>query len=303
MASAPTVRAEPARLEHAAADCALPLARLRAAVDAYRGDLAHYRAAAPHLPPPADRAGELDETATRLEGTIARLIEAAEAFLRADPAPAVVGGSASWRNERVHARAELGVGGLGAAAEITAARLTEDRTGPAWRRRDGVAGSDHARRSAAAASRALPWASRATGAGALVLPGIEQAARDAGDPTLSGGVRTARAGAAVTLEGGLGLAGSAVGAKLGVAGTAKAGAALGSVVPGLGTVVGGIVGAALGGIALGAVGRSLRQSSSGLVDAAGRRLVKPSPVRGSASARRADGAAPARVRRRGGHGG
>ncbi len=298
MPRARTVRAEPVRLACVAADCALPLARLRTAVEAYRVDLAAYRAGDPCPPSPPARGADLEQAAARLEDSVAVLVEAAEGFARAEAAPVGTTGSPVGAADRVLAGAELGVGGLDVATQLTAARLTEDHVGPTWRGRGGAPRGDHGRRGAAAASRALPWAARATGTGTLLLPGVEQVARDARDPTLSGGVRTARAGAAVTLDGGLGLAGGAAGAKLGVAGTAKAGAALGSVVPGLGTAVGAIVGGTLGALALGTAGRGLRESGSGLVDATGRRLDLATRERGSASVRRDGEATPGRPGRR-----
>lgn len=87
--------------------------------------------------------------------------------------------------------------------------------------------------------------------------GMDRWNEDAGDPSLSGLERGARAG----LDGGANAAGAAAGAWAGAKGGAMAGAAIGSIFPGPGTAIGGVVGGAVGAIGGGIIG-------GGLADAA-----------------------------------
>lgn len=83
-----------------------------------------------------------------------------------------------------------------------------------------------------------------------IFAGVDRWNEDAGDPSLSGVERGARA----ALDGGVNAAGAAAGAWAGAKGGAAAGAAIGSIFPGPGTAIGGVVGGVVGAIGGGIIG-------------------------------------------------
>lgn len=252
----------PSVLRAAAADCRPPGTRLAAAAADYRTALARYAGAEPSQPPPPDRSGAVGEVGAALGATVDLLERAAEALEQADLTPlgsavieqAADGGLSAGDAWAQHTRLRVGAGAAGAhAATAAAAGLLPPEEAAAWRRATVVG--------------------RASGVGTLALPGVEQALRDADDPSLSSGVRTARTGAAIGLDGGAGLLGGVVGGKAaGVLAGGATGALGGSFAPGVGTLIGGLTGALLGGYAGATAGQRLRAGQADRIDALGRRL-------------------------------
>jgi hypothetical protein len=105
----------------------------------------------------------------------------------------------------------------------------------------------------ASSSRAVVGAGIAGGVLAYGTAGLDQWAQDSGRPDLSGRERAARTAAASAVVGTTSVGGALVGAKLG----GMAGATLGSLIPGVGTVAGGAVGAIVGGVIGSGVGQAV----------------------------------------------
>lgn len=177
-------------------------------------------------------------------------------------------GFANWAEDRVTSPPWWATSSLGATTDSLNAldrsllqRVSGYQRGATWveaypRWRAGSAQLMNRIVSARRFSRIAPWVRRVGWLGPP-LAGVGQLLEDWGDPTLTTGDHIARTGAAVALDGGIGLAGASLGAAAGTL-----------VLPGIGTVVGAVAGGLIGA----EVGQNIRQNLDGIIDWGGGRI-------------------------------